>query len=158
MVGLFGPNFLCDFHVGLFRLSLTSVFERILHFVALKKPKRTWSGLCTYSLFHLGLLGLKGIFFEPPFEKSSLVSIAGGIVTYFFIGIMLLTSFHFFSARISAKLWSRIHTVGGYTILFIFTLAYIKHSVQSFFFIPLLMMAVGVWAFRFMNMKRHASA
>ncbi len=123
----------------------------------LKNRKELGVAFALVHFLHLGLLGVKGIYFEAPFEKSSLVSITGGIITYFFIGIMLLTSFHFFSSRISVKLWSRIHTVGGYTILFVFTVAYIKHSIQSAFFIPFLVLAISVWVLRFMNLRRHAT-
>ncbi len=103
---------------------------------------------------HLMLLVTKNHFFEPPFIESSLISLVGGIITYSFIGLMLITSFPYFSKRMTTKNWNYLHQIGGYAILTTFTVAYLRYTFENPFFSILLLIAVIVWTLRIIKWER----
>lgn len=109
-------------------------------------------------LFHFGLITIKDVFFEPVFITRGLKSLLPGIITYLFIALMLLTSFSIFSKKITPKQWSIIHTIGGYLILFIFTISY-SSRVQSgkLFYFPLFIIAISVWFLRLFNKLKYGT-
>ena len=75
-------------------------------------------------LVHLCYLGLLQFNFHPVFEKAKTISLIGGGLAYFFIVMMLLTSFKIFSKYLSKRQWKLLHTIGGYWILYIFLRSY----------------------------------
>ena len=77
-------------------------------------------------LIHLGLLGLLQQVFHPVFDLAASTSLMAGGLAYFFVVVMLLTSFKTFSKYFSRKNWKLLHTVGGYWIWIIFLSTYAK--------------------------------
>ncbi len=104
--------------------------------------------------FHLLLLITKNYFFESAFVESSLISLIGGTITYSFIGLMLLTSFPYFSKRMKTKNWNFLHQTGGYAILITFTLAYLRYTIENPYFSVFLFIAMIVWTLRILKWKR----
>ncbi|AOW19475.1 ferric reductase-like transmembrane domain-containing protein [Urechidicola croceus] len=103
-------------------------------------------------IYHLLLILIKDIFFDPVFQLRTTKSLIPGIIAYAFVAILLLTSFNVFSKKISKKLWMGTHTIGSYFILIIFTIAYSKRILNNeLFFIPLLIIAISVWLLRFIK-------
>ncbi len=77
-------------------------------------------------LLHLGFLVLLQQVFHPVFDLAASTSLLAGGLAYFFVVLMLLTSFETFSKHLSPKNWKLLHTIGGYWIWIIFMSTYFK--------------------------------
>ena len=77
-------------------------------------------------LIHLGFLVLLQQVFHPVFDLAASTSLLAGGLAYFFVVLMLLTSFETFSKHLSLKNWKLLHTIGGYWIWIIFMSTYFK--------------------------------
>ena len=97
---------------------------------------------------HLAFLLLLQSHFHPVFEMAELSSLAAGGLAYFFILLMFLTSFPYFSKQLSPRNWNRLHTIGGYWIWFIFMTSYWKRVLTEKEYLPLALLLVLVFIFR----------
>lgn len=96
-------------------------------------------------LIHLFFLLLLQYSFHPVFDLAASTSLMAGAGAYFFIILMLLTSFDYFSKFLSPKKWKALHTVGGYWIWAIFMSPYWKavfRGEQEYIFIAVLLVVV----------------
>ncbi len=91
-------------------------------------------------LIHLCLLGILHLNFHPIFEVAATSSIVGGGIAYFFLVLMLFTSFEQFSKYLSSMHWKLLHTVGGYWIWSIFTISYWKRMDTESEYIPMFLL------------------
>ncbi|MFK8007980.1 MAG: hypothetical protein AB8H03_16605 [Saprospiraceae bacterium] len=82
-------------------------------------------------LVHLGFLVLLQQYFHPVFEQAATVSLIAGGLAYFFLVLMLLTSFPFFVKKITSQSWKILHTAGGYWIWLIFMISYVKRVIHG---------------------------
>ena len=104
-------------------------------------------------IYHLCLIIIKNYVFEPVFSQLSMPTLLVGIVTYSFIGLMLITSFPSISKHLDEKNWPRLHTIGGYLILSVFTILYYHRTTQELKYLPLLIIALIVWILRLIFKK-----
>ena len=96
-------------------------------------------------LVHLGFLGILQQNFHAVFNQAKTISLLGGGLAYFFVVLMLLTSFPYFSKYLSKKQWIVLHTVGGYWIWYIFIRSYIRKLMfGEYEFIPIVVLLVAV--------------
>lgn len=72
-------------------------------------------------IVHFIFLVLLHYFYDPVFAVSSKIVLALGGLAYLFLCLMLLTSFEPFARKLSQKSWKRLHTIGGYWILIVFS-------------------------------------
>lgn len=98
--------------------------------------------------YHLGLLIVKNRVFEPVFSQVNTISLIVGIITYTFVGLMVLTSFPIISKNLSEKEWPKLHTIGGYVILTVFTIFYLRATLKDMNYLPLLIIALSLWILR----------
>src|SRR5215218_6726584 len=97
---------------------------------------------------------------DPPgyAAATSLASYIFGGIGYAFIIAMTATSFDRTAAAIGARAWRRLHLVGGYYLLFQFTVSFGKRipdmPLYALFLIPL----VAVFALRMIAMAPRAQA
>jgi len=108
-------------------------------------------------LVHLCYLGVLQFNFHPVFEKAKTISLIGGGLAYFFIIMMLLTSFKIFSKYLSKRQWKWLHTIGGYWILYIFLRSYWKKALTEYEYYPLTIMLVLVIVVRLLPKKKIAA-
>lgn len=99
-------------------------------------------------LVHLFFLFLLQKNFHPVFEMAAVSSLLGGGLAYLFAVLMLLTSFPFFSKKISKPNWKRLHTFGGYWIWLIFMISYAKRVDTELSYLPLVLLFVSVLLLR----------
>lgn len=100
-------------------------------------------------LFHLSWLVVLQQSFHPVFDRAKTISLLGGGLAYLFLVLMLLTSFPYFSKRLSPKNWSLLHTVGGWWIWFIFVRSYGRGVFEgNMYDLPFLMILVLVFVLR----------
>lgn len=96
-------------------------------------------------LIHLSLLGILHLNFHPIFELAATSSIVGGGIAYFFLVLMLFTSFEQFSKYLLSMHWKLLHTIGGYWIWSIFTISYWKRMDTEAEYIPMfLLFAIAI--------------
>lgn len=103
--------------------------------------------------YHLGLLVIKNNIFEPVFSQINLSFLISGIITYMFIAFMLLTSLPKVSDNLSEKQWPRLHIIGGYIILTVFTVLYVRLALADKIYLPFVIMALFVWFLRLIFKK-----
>lgn len=91
-------------------------------------------------LIHLFFLGLLQQNFHPVFYEKDMLSLLVGGIAYVFVILMFLTSFPVFSKWLSPENWKRLHRVGGYWILTLFIISYVKIAMVEPGFIRILVM------------------
>lgn len=99
-------------------------------------------------LIHLGWLGVLQYFFHPVFEQAKTISLFGGGMAYLFLVLMLLTSFPYFSKKISPRNWKILHTMGGWWIWFIFARSYMRNAINDIGYIPFVVLLAAVLVFK----------
>ena len=105
-------------------------------------------------LLHLGFLVILQQVFHPVFELAAGTSLLAGSLAYFFIVIMLLTSFETFSKFLSHKNWKRLHTIGGYWIWVIFLSTYAKKVINvGVVFLPFVLLLLLILVIRLLPKK-----
>lgn len=77
-------------------------------------------------LIHLAFLVLLQQVFHPVFTLADTFALFAGGGAYFFVILMLLTSFSTFKKMISRANWKRLHTLGGWWIWAVFMSSYWK--------------------------------
>jgi hypothetical protein len=101
-------------------------------------------------LIHLIFLVLLQQVFHPVFTMADSFSLFAGGVAYFFLVLMLLTSFSFFKEKLSKLNWKRLHTFGGWWIWTIFMSSYWKRVFQGengYIILAVLLVLVGIGRF-----------
>ena len=106
-------------------------------------------------LIHLFFLVQLERDFHPVFTDNSLVTLTLGGLAYLFIIVMLLTSFEMFSKFLSKKNWKRLHTIGGYWILIVFSNSILGRVFEwKLAHIPFALLILGTWTFRFLAWRK----
>ena len=78
-----------------------------------------------------------------------------GVIAYFFLVVMLITSFNRFSQLISISLWSIIHTIGGYWILIVFSNSMVGRVLGGKIgYLPFAILVLSVWLIRLLSWKK----
>ena len=85
------------------------------------RQNRRFLGISFALLFfiHFCFLILLQQTFHPVFNRAATISLIGGGLAYVFAFLMFLTSFPYFSKKISRKNWLILHTVGSWWIWYI---------------------------------------
>lgn len=105
-------------------------------------------------LFHLKYLHEN---YYPVFVHRSITELLLGGIAYFFIGLMFYTSFEKFSNLFSQRNWNRIHTIGGYWILIVFSNSIIGRVVGGkMAYLPLAILVLSVWILRLFKLRKKA--
>ncbi len=105
-------------------------------------------------LIHLGFLVVLQQVFHPVFNIAASISLIAGGGVYFFVVLMLLTSFETFSNYLSRKNWKLLHTIGGYWIWVIFLSTYVKKVMNvGAEFIPFVLLLIIVLIIRLLPKK-----
>jgi len=106
-------------------------------------------------LVHLALLLLLHRDFNPLFSIRSTLSLALGGLAYLFLVLMLLTSFEKFASILSKSNWNRLHTIGGYWILAVFSFSILARVFRGQVdYIPLGILVVTTWILRLITWKK----
>lgn len=129
-------------------------FQNSLTFWLLMNRKYLGISFAIIHLVHLFYLGILQYNFHPVFERAKTISLIGGGMAYFFLIMMLLTSFERFSKYLSKRQWKILHTVGGYWILYIFLRSYWKRALTEYEYYPLAIMLVLVVVVRLWPKKK----
>jgi len=98
-------------------------------------------------LLHLAFLILLQQVFHPVFTLADSFALFAGGGAYFFIVLMLLTSFEPFKNRISKVNWTRLHTLGGWWIWGVFMSSYWKRVFREeygFLILAVFLVFVGI--------------
>lgn len=104
-------------------------------------------------LLHLSLLIVLQYTFHPVFELAPWISLFGGGMAYFFVIVMLLTSFPRLAGYFSSFQWKMLHTIGGYWIWFIFLRTYGKKALGGHSdFIPYFLLVLMCLAIRLLHL------
>ncbi|MCB0519300.1 MAG: hypothetical protein H6577_07730 [Lewinellaceae bacterium] len=104
-------------------------------------------------LIHLCFLLILQQYFHPVFNLAKTSSLLGGGLAYFFVVLMLLTSFPAFSKHLSRQHWKALHTVGSYWIWIIFFRSYLKRALTEYEYVPLVVVLVFVLGLRLLFLK-----
>lgn len=96
-------------------------------------------------LVHLGFIIWLQLSFNPIFSQADLVSLLGGGIAYFFVVVMLLTSFESFSKHLSKLQWKRLHTIGGYWISVVFFIQYFGKTNEPVYWIFIIILLAIVF-------------
>ncbi|MCC6725941.1 MAG: ferric reductase-like transmembrane domain-containing protein [Saprospiraceae bacterium] len=99
-------------------------------------------------LMHLGFLLLLQQCFHPVFTLAKSSSLVAGGMAYLFAVVMLLTSFPYFSNKLSPKQWKLLHSLGGWWIWAIFMNSYAKRALQEAEYVPWAMLLSSVLLLR----------
>ncbi len=83
-------------------------------------------GFSVFHSFHLLFLLWLQQSIHPVFTLAKTSSLAAGVVAYFFLWAMMLTSFPEIRSRFSSRNWKLLHTFGGYWIWGVFFSQYSK--------------------------------
>jgi len=142
----------------LFSLAFTAsafqrLFKNIFSFWWLMNRKYFGISFAIVHLLHLCFLLVLQQFFHPVFNMAKTSSLIGGGLAYFFIVLMLLTSFPYFAKYLSRRNWKILHTAGGYWIWFIFIKTYWKRAATESEYIPLVVLLVAVLGLRLLAKK-----
>jgi len=111
-------------------------------------------------LLHLAFLVLLQQVFHPVFTLADSFALFAGGGAYFFVVLMLLTSFEPFKGMLSKTNWKRLHTFGGWWIWVIFMSSYWKRvfaEEYGFIILGVLLVFVGigrVWIFWNSHIKK----
>jgi sulfoxide reductase heme-binding subunit YedZ len=107
---------------------------------------------------HLLALGLLALAYPEPFlPELTLPTLVGGGLAYAFLLAMALTSTDAAVARLGARRWRLLHTLGSYYLWIIFALSYFPRAFESAGYIPaaaLLAIALGLRAVRRARLAR----
>lgn len=98
-------------------------------------------------LIHLAFLLLLQQAFHPVFTLADSFALFAGGGAYFFVVLMLLTSFSTFKGMISRTNWKRLHTLGGWWIWTVFMSSYWGRVFQGeygFVTLAVLLALVGI--------------
>lgn len=110
-------------------------------------------------LIHLITLAVLQYSFHPVFEKAANSSLVAGGLAYLFVILMLLTSFERYSKMISRRNWDALHTIGGYWILGVFFITYLKRvqneEYWALFFLLLIISVLGMRLIAIKRRKKH---
>ena len=123
-------SFAC-FNLAFVANSLHQVLKNSLSFWLLMNRKYWGISFAISHWIHLGFLALLQYAFHPVFVVAKTTSLAAGILVYFFLTMMLLTSFERFANLISRKNWKRLHLIGGAWIWIIFMSTYLKRALTE---------------------------
>lgn len=121
---------------------------------------RKYLGVCfaVMHLIHLAGLVILQQTFHPVFDQAATISLVGGGLAYFFVVIMLWTSFSKFKNLLPGKSWIMVHTIGGYWIWFIFIRSYGRSVLRGeYFLLPILLLLVAVFVLRKINYVKEFS-
>lgn len=103
-------------------------------------------------LLHLAFLLVLQQVFHPVFTLAADTSLMAGGIAYFFLVLMLLTSFNTFSKYLSPLQWKWLHTIGGYWIWGIFLSTYSKRVMKGEYdilpFVIVLALVLGLRIYR----------
>ena len=96
----------------------------------------------TFHFSHLFFLGLLQMVFHPVFSLAKTTSLLAGGIAYFFILVMMITSFPKVQKRF--KPWRILHAIGSYWIWAIFFNSYLKNVInkERYYFFFILLVAV----------------
>jgi len=111
------------------------------------RRERRYVGLAFGSahLFHLALLVAQGVVHPEPFRSQlGAAQLIGGGIAYLFVVAMMLTSTEAAMRRMG-RAWSRLHTIGGWYLLLLFTRSYLLRVLDGkTAYVPLLALMAGV--------------
>ena len=100
-------------------------------------------------LIHLSFLVILHQYFDQIFIQRSLIELFLGGLAYAFLLLMLITSIEVFSKHISKSNWDRLHTIGGYWILIVYSNAILGRIVTgNYEYLPLGILLISVWIAR----------
>lgn len=85
---------------------------------------------------------------EPLLTDLTNTTIYIGIIAFSFTALMTLTSNNSAVKLLGRKLWSTLHTMGGYYLVTVFTLTYLS-KLENIYFWPYALMAVSLLLLRF---------
>ncbi|MFT4566522.1 MAG: N-acyl-D-amino-acid deacylase [Saprospiraceae bacterium] len=103
----------------------------------LKKRKYIGISFATIHLIHLAFLVILQYVYHPVFDLAATTSLIGGGIAYFFVIMMLSTSFEKGRRWLSNKQWELLHMIGGYWIWSIFLTTYFKRTdTEPIYWIP----------------------
>lgn len=106
-------------------------FKNSLSFWLLMNRKYLGISFAISHYIHLLFLGLLQVSFHPVFTKAEHLALLAGGIAYLFMTLMLLTSFDYWSSKLSRKQWKYLHTIGGYWIGGVFFSSYLKRALTE---------------------------
>jgi len=98
------------------------------------------------------------ICFDSSYSFVPLIVVALGGLAYLFIVLMLLTSFETFSRLISRSTWQRLHTIGGYWILIVFSNSMLGRVIAGQIeYLPFGILVIFIWLSRILTLRKGRS-
>lgn len=109
-------------------------------------------------LIHLFFLLLLHFSFDQIFVPQAVFEVTLGGLAYLFVVLMLLTSFKFFARHLSKDSWRKLHLIGGYWILIVFTSSMVGRVVGGKYeYLPFAVMVILVWLIRLWHGNRKSA-
>jgi len=135
--------------------AFNSFFDNAVSNYFLRNRRHLGLSFAIIHLIHLLFLVLLNHYFYKLFSVRSPYEVLLGGLAYVFIVLMLLTSFPKFSKLISKSAWNRLHTIGGYWILIVFTNGILgRIYFGEIEYLPLGVIIICVWILRFLAFRR----
>ena len=105
---------------------------------------------------HLALIAIIALAIPQPFlSEQRVAGVVLGTIAYAFIFAMALTSSNRAQTWIGLVKWRALHRTGGYFILLVFTLSYIKHVlINPAFYFPFIVAVITILGLRFAARSR----
>jgi len=145
--------FCLAFGASAFNLLFQNDFSKWL----IKHRKYLGISFAIIHLVHLLFLILLHQNFQQIFIVQSAFEIALGGLAYLFLTLMLLTSFERCSKLIARTSWERLHKIGGYWILIVFTNSMVGRVITGKMeYLPFGILVLGLWLLRFITWRRKA--
>lgn len=135
--------------------SFHSFFKNSFSTFLLSNRKYLGVSFAIIHLIHLALLFVLHYEFDPIFVTRPIVELVLGGLAYLFLVLMFLTSFNRISQLISKANWNRLHTLGGYWILIVYSNSILGRVVNGQIgYLPLGILVLSVWLLRILTWSR----
>lgn len=135
--------------------SIAGLFQNNFSNWLVKNRRHLGISFAVIHLVHLAFLVLLHRDFDPLFSIRSTVSLALGGLAYLFLVLMLLTSFEKFASLLSKSNWNRLHTIGGYWILAVFSFSILARVfLGQVDYLPLGILVVATWIVRLVSWRK----
>lgn len=104
--------------------------------------------------FHLAFILLLQFYFNAQnFEERGLGVVMGGAIAYLFLYLMAFTSNDHMVRRMGKKNWKKLHTLGSYYIIIVFSVSYIPRALENYSYLPFALIIIFSVLLKLWNYK-----
>lgn len=107
--------------------------------------------------FHLLFILLLQFYFDAQnFEERGVFTVLGGGLAYLFLYLMTITSTNQMVEILGIANWKKLHSVGAYYIMIVFSVSYIPRAFVDFTYVPyaLIIIVLLIIKFAYISQKK----